>query len=118
MVKSEYQWNVFMVNLEPTIGSEQGKTRPVLVVRNEDVNKILPIVNIVPITSRKPERIVYPNEVLVQAGSGNLKHDSVILYHQIRAIDKKRIGNHLGRINEKQIVAEIHAALKFQLDLQ
>ena len=48
-----YRWNIFLANLDPTIGSEQGITRPVLVISNEEINNILPVVNVIPITSKK-----------------------------------------------------------------
>ncbi len=61
----EYRWHIFLANLDPVIGSEQGKTRPVLVISEEEINQILTVVNVLPITSRKPDRRIYPNEVLV-----------------------------------------------------
>ena len=62
---TEYKWRIFLANLDPVVGSEQGKTRPVLVISEEEINQILPVVNVLPITSRKPGRKVYPNEVLL-----------------------------------------------------
>jgi mRNA interferase MazF len=69
----DFRWNIFLVNLDPVIGSEQGKIRPVLVISNEDINQILPVVVVLPITSRKPGRKVYQNEVLIPAGVGGWK---------------------------------------------
>ena len=65
-----FRWSVFLANLDPVIGSEQSKTRPVLVVSEEDINQILPVVNVLPITSRKAGRKIYPNEVLIPQGVG------------------------------------------------
>ena len=48
-----YRWNIFLANLDPVIGSEQGKTRPVMVISDDEINGILPVVNILPLTSRK-----------------------------------------------------------------
>ena len=48
-----YRWNIYLVNLDPAMGSEQGKTRPVLVISDDDINAILPVINILPITSFK-----------------------------------------------------------------
>jgi mRNA interferase MazF len=67
-MKTSYQWHIFLANLEPVIGSEQGRTRPVLVISEEEIKQILPVVNVLPITSRKPGRTVYPNEVFLQPG--------------------------------------------------
>ena len=59
------KWSIWRANLDPVIGSEQGKSRPVLIISEDDVNELLNIVNIIPITSRKPGRLIYPNEVLL-----------------------------------------------------
>jgi mRNA interferase MazF len=56
------KWSIWRANLDPVIGSEQGKSRPVLIISEDDINALLNIVNIIPITSRKPGRIIYPNE--------------------------------------------------------
>ena len=56
------QWTVWLANLDPIVGSEQGKTRPVLIISKSALNSLLPVVNVIPITSRKANRRVYPNE--------------------------------------------------------
>ena len=55
----KYRWNIFLANLDPVIGSEQGKTRPVLVISEERINQILPVINIVPLTSLSHHKILY-----------------------------------------------------------
>jgi mRNA interferase MazF len=67
-----YRWNIYWVNLDPTVGSEQGKTRPVLVISDEDINAILPVINILPMTSFKQGRKIYPNEVYLKAAQAGL----------------------------------------------
>lgn len=47
------KWDIVRANLNPVIGSEQGKSRPVLIISEEDINKLLNIVNIIPVTSKK-----------------------------------------------------------------
>ena len=59
------RWSVWLANLDPVVGSEQGKTRPVIVVSQTALNQTLPKVNVLPVTSRKPNRRVYPNETLL-----------------------------------------------------
>lgn len=69
-----YQWHVFLASLDPAKGSEQAGKRPVLVVSREQINQLLPVVNIVPVTSRKhASRTIYPNEVLLSAGTAGLR---------------------------------------------
>jgi mRNA interferase MazF len=48
------KWSIWRANLDPVIGSEQGKSRPVLIISEDDINDLLNIVNIIPITSLKP----------------------------------------------------------------
>ena len=52
------RWSVWLAGLDPVVGSEQGRTRPVLVVSETALNDVLPVVNILPITSRKQNRRV------------------------------------------------------------
>ena len=67
-----YRWQIYLVDLEPTVGSEQGKTRPVIVISDEDINIILPVINVLLITSYKTGRKIYPNEVFYkQNGIGS-----------------------------------------------
>jgi len=87
------KWEIYKANLDPVVGSEQGKSRPVLVISENAVNQLLNTINVLPITSRKPGRTVYPNEVLLQAGTSGLPNVSIILCHQIRTLDKIRLTN-------------------------
>ncbi len=111
------KWSIYRANLDPTIGSEQGKSRPVLVISEDVINDVLNIVNILPITSRKEGRKIYPNEVLVPAHTNGLNNESIILCHQIRTLDKIRLSHFYGEIVSKQIQLEIIEALCFQLGI-
>src|SRR5438067_2554279 len=82
------RWSVWLANLDPVVGSEQGRTRPVLVLSETSLNHILPVVNLLPITSRKPNRRVYPNEALIPAGTAGLDLDSIVLCYQIRNLEQ------------------------------
>ena len=105
------------MNLDPTIGSEQGKTRPVLVISDDDVNAILPVINILPLTSLKQGRRIYPNEVLLKKEQSGLDKDSLVLCYQIRTVDKKRLIKKLGEVKNDDTQTEIIDALSFQLGL-
>jgi len=78
----------------------------------------LNIVNIIPITSRKPGRIVYPNEVLLLTGKYGIENESIVLCHQIRTVDKKRLSRNYGQITNQKVQKEIIEALCFQLGIQ
>ncbi|MGP8329181.1 MAG: type II toxin-antitoxin system PemK/MazF family toxin [Methanosarcinaceae archaeon] len=110
-----YRWSIFIANLDPVIGSEQGKTRPVLVISEEAINRILPVVNILPITSRKTGRKIYPNEVLLPTKSNGLEKESILLCYQIRTIDKRRLIKTIGTIESSELREEIIDATMFQL---
>lgn len=111
------KWSIWWANLDPVIGSEQGKSRPVLIISEDDINSLLNIVNIVPITSRKQGRIIYPNEVLLSAEKYGLDKESIVLCHQIRTIDKKRLSKEYGHITSKVIQEEIIDSICFQLGI-
>ena len=113
----EYRWNIFLVSLDPVIGSEQGRTRPVLAISEEKINTVLPVLNVLPLSSKKPGRRIYPNEVLIPAGTGGLKMDSIVLCYQIRTIDKSRIIRIIGKIKDPVIEDNIIEALSFQLGI-
>ncbi|MFH0925443.1 MAG: type II toxin-antitoxin system PemK/MazF family toxin [bacterium] len=113
----DYRWHIFLADLDPVIGSEQGKMRPVLIISEEEINKILPIVNVLPITSKKSERKIYPNEVLISTGIGGMKMESIILCYQIRTLDKKRLLKQIGKIDNPELQEEIIDALCFQLGI-
>ena len=104
-------------NLDPVIGSELGKTRPVLVVSDVDINAILSVINILPITSYKQGRKIYPNEVFLEKGQSHLDKDSIVLCYQIRTIDKKRLIKKIGEIKADDVKNEIIDSLSFQLGL-
>jgi mRNA interferase MazF len=113
----KFYWKVFVADLEPTIGSEQGKTRPVLVASNEESNQALLVVNVIPLTSRKERIKIYPNEVLIPKGEANLTGDSIALCYQIRTLDKTRLKKEIGTLESEETKVEIKEALRFQLGL-
>lgn len=111
------RWYIYRANLDPVIGSEQGKSRPILVISEDNINDLLNIVNVIPITSRKKERQIYPNEVLLEANNYGLPNDSIVMCHQIRTLDKQRLSITYGNINDEDKRAEILDALCFQLGI-
>ncbi len=111
------KWSIFRASLDPVIGSEQGKTRPVLIISEDAINDLLTIINVLPITSRKPYRKVYPNEALLEGKKFGLPNESIVLCHQIRTIDKQRISYKYGEVNDTNKQDEIINALCFQLGI-
>ncbi|RYX83149.1 type II toxin-antitoxin system PemK/MazF family toxin [bacterium] len=109
------RWSIYRASLDPVIGSEQGKSRPVLIISENAVNEVLNTVNIIPITSRKIGRKIYPNEALINASSYGLENESILLCHQIRTIDKQRLSYQYGQITDNDKQQETLEALCFQL---
>lgn len=112
------KWKIDRANLDPVIGSEQGKSRPVIVISEDGVNALLPVVDILPVTSRKPGLKVYPNEALLDAGKFGLPNESLVLCYQIRALDKRRLSTEYGEVTGPLKRDEILDALCFQLGIQ
>lgn len=112
-----YRFSIYLVNLDPVVGSEQGKVRPALVISNEEINKILPVINVLPITSYKENRKIYANEVFLDKNESRLEKDSIVLCYQIRTIDKKRLIKKIGEVSSKEIREDIIESLGYQLDI-
>ncbi len=112
------RWSVWLANLDPVVGSEQGRTRPVLVISQTALNDILPVVNVLPITSRKAGRRIYPNEALLPAGAAGLTLESIVLCYQIRTLDKRRLGRAFGMLADEVLQQTVVDALTFQLDIK
>jgi mRNA interferase MazF len=106
---------IFLVNFDPTIGSEAKKTRPAVVVSNDLNNAHSPIVSISPITSNVTR--VYSFEVDVPAGTAGLKVRSKIMVNQTRAVDKIRLLKKLGQLPAEMMV-DVDQALKLHYDLE
>lgn len=113
----KYRWKIFLAELNPVRGSEQGKTRPVIVISNEEMNNILPVLNVLPITSKKESRKVYINEVFLPKGIANIDRDSIVLTYQIRTIDKSRLIKEIGTLEDEIIKDRILESLVYQLEL-
>ncbi len=112
------QWQIHFINFNPVLGSEQSGTRPCIVV-SADYTNHLNQVTVLPITSMKPSyTIIYPNEVFLPQSISKLPKDSIILAHQIRAVDKKRLINYVATITDADYITQIQNAIKFQLDLE
>lgn len=112
----EYQWGIFWADLNPVRGSEQKGNRPVLVISAEEVNQALPIAAVLPLTSVKSGRKIYPTEALLPAAETGLPKDSIAMAHQIRTVSRERLGEKCGHIAAGELREKIKTALKKYLD--
>lgn len=105
--------DIFFADLNPVIGSEQGGLRPVLVVQNDIGNTYSPTTIVVALTSRI-KRAKLPTHVEVSKIKYNLDRDSVILCEQIRTVDKRRLKERIGELDEAAMEL-VNAALEISL---
>lgn len=101
--------DIYYADLSPVVGSEQGGTRPVLIVQNNVGNKYSPTVIVSAITSQLSKAKI-PTHIELPANVYNLPKDSVILCEQIRTIDKRRLGQKVTSLDEQKI-KEVNKAL-------
>ena len=95
--------DIYYADLSPVVGSEQGGMRPVLIVQNDTGNKHSPTVIAAAITSQTGKAKL-PTHIELSGRSVGLSRDSVILLEQIRTIDKKRLREHMGHLDEQQMM--------------
>jgi len=113
-----YRWGIFKARVGIGSGSEQQGIRAVLVISDEDFNRVMPVVTILPLTSLKPGRKVYPNEVLLPKGLGGLPRPSLVLAHQIRTIAKDRLVGLYGYLDDADVQGTIQHALRIHLAME
>ena len=107
--------DIFYADLSPVVGSEQGGVRPVVIVQNDVGNKHSPTVIAAAITSRT-EKNKLPTHIEVTADRFGLQKDSVILLEQVRTIDKKRLKEKMGHL-EDETMEKVNSAISLSLGL-
>lgn len=107
--------DIYYADLSPVVGSEQGGMRPVLIVQNDVGNKYSPTVIAAAITS-KMGKTRLPTHIDVYADRVGLSKDSVILLEQIRTIDKRRLGEKMGHLDD-ELMGEVNQAITISFGL-
>ena len=107
--------DIYYADLSPVVGSEQGGIRPVLVIQNDIGNKYSPTVIAAAITSQI-NKAKKPTHIELAAKDYGLNKDSVILLEQIRTIDKRRLREKIGRIDDG-LMASVNNALSISFGL-
>ena len=106
---------IYIADLDPVVGSEQGGERPVLVIQNNLGNKHSPTVIVLAITSRFHKKRNLPTHVPIE--SGDLSKNSIALAEQVRTIDKSRLIHYVGRAS-KETMDFVDDALKVSMGVQ
>ena len=107
--------DVYLANLDPYIGSEQGGTRPVVVLQNNTGNYYCPTLIVAPITSKAGKKPSQPTHYYAERIHG-LELPGMVLLEQIKTIDKRRVKKYLGRMTRQQM-DEIGEAIESALGL-
>lgn len=117
MIKNwEYRrGDIYLADLSPFCGSEQGGVRPVVVIQNNTGNKHAPTLVVATITAKTRKKTKQPTHYLIRNNPA-LSRPSLVLLEQLRTIDKQRIIKYLGRVNRKEMRG-IDTALRVSLDL-
>jgi len=106
---------VYLTNLDPTLGAEIRKTRPALILQNDIANRYSPITIVAAITSQ-PRDPLRPTNILVKAPEGGLSSDSVVLLNQVRSIEKQRLSKRLG-ILKPETMQQVDRAIQISFGL-
>lgn len=109
--------DMFYADLSPVVGSEQGGIRPVLIIQNNIGNKYSPTVIVSAITSQLNKNKL-PTHIELDSEEFGLKADSIILTEQIRTIDKSRLKEKIGHINDAKVMSQIDNALGVSFGLE
>lgn len=102
--------DMFYADLSPVVGSEQGGIRPVLIIQNDLGNKYSPTVIAAAITSQT-NKAKLPTHIELGENTSGLKSNSVVLTEQIRTIDKSRLKEKIGHIDDENVMNKINSAL-------
>ncbi len=114
MNNSILRGELYYADLNPVIGSEQGGVRPVLVIQNDIGNKYSPTIIIAAVTS-KAVKALLPTQHILPAQNG-LDRESIVLLEQIRTIDKRRLKERIGTLEQRDMHG-IDAALAISVGL-
>lgn len=102
--------------LDPTKGSEQAGSRPVIIISRDAINHNSSVVVCIPCTNAANCSRIYPSQLLLRKGTGGLALDSVAMCEQVRAITKDRLGKHIGKL-DLQSLRMLEERLRIALDL-
>ena len=111
------KWEIYYCNLDPTIGSAQKGTRPVLIISTNAVNHNLPVSTVLPLSSVDPSDRIYPTEVLLVKSVTGLPKLSVAMVQQIRTISHNRLATLSGSITDTKTQEAILDACRRYFDL-
>jgi len=111
------KWEICFCRLDPTQGSEQRGTRPVLIISNDAVNHALPVCTVIPLSSLKKGEKIYPSEILLPATETGLPKDSAAMLQQIRTVANTRLQPPIGRLNDTDLRENVREAIRMYFEV-
>jgi mRNA interferase MazF len=106
---------VWLVNFDPTVGSEIQKTRPALIIQNDVGNRASSITIVAAITST--QKRPYPFQVFLPTGEGGIEHDSVVTLNHVRSIDRQRLIRRFGTVS-RSVMKQVDQAILVSLGVE
>ena len=110
-----HRGDIYYADLSPVVGSEQGGIRPVLIVQNDVGNRFSPTVIAAAITSRH-DKAKLPTHIALNAAGSGLSRDSIVLLEQVRTLDKHRLKERMGRLDDTAM-GQVDQALSISFGL-
>lgn len=110
-----HRGDIYYADLSPVVGSEQGGVRPVLIVQNDVGNRFSPTVIAAAITSQT-DKAKLPTHIQVRSAGSGLAKDSIVLLEQMRTLDKRRLREHMGHLDEDSM-RRVNNAIEVSLGL-
>lgn len=115
MITNVKRGDIYYADLSPVVGSEQGGMRPVLIIQNDTGNRYSPTVIAAAITSRMGKTKL-PTHIDIYAERAGLSRDSIVLLEQVRTLDKRRLKEKMGHLDD-MLMREIDNAIAVSLGL-
>ena len=115
MDNSVKRGDIFYADLSPVVGSEQGGVRPVLIVQNDTGNRHSPTVIAAAITSQTGKARLH-NQISISPVNCGLPKESIILLEQVRTLDKRRLREKMGRVDEN-VMKQVDTAIAVSFGL-
>ncbi|MCD7827656.1 MAG: type II toxin-antitoxin system PemK/MazF family toxin [Clostridiales bacterium] len=108
--------DIYYADLSPVVGSEQGGVRPVLIIQNNVGNKFSPTIIAAAITSQRFKNDL-PTHISVHADTCGLQKDSIVLLEQVRTLDKQRLRERMGALDDREM-SKVDQALSVSFGLE
>ncbi|MDR2166905.1 MAG: type II toxin-antitoxin system PemK/MazF family toxin [Clostridiales bacterium] len=101
------KWEIYFCSLDPTVGSEQKGSRPVLVISSNHINHNIPVSTVIPLSAFRETDKLYPTELVLHKDITNLPKTSVAMVQQIRTVSHERLSKLAGKIDDEKTKSKL-----------